>query len=133
MRKLCTLFLLISFFSCSKEELARNLVVSAMTGGQWKVVSYISGTTDLSSDFLSYQFQFRENLTVDALNNAIVEKTGSWTADANARTITSTFSNASMPLVLLNGTWKITNNSWTFVEASQIVNGETRSLRLEKV
>jgi len=132
MRKIFTLLLLSSLFSCNKEEMAKNAVINAMTSGQWKVVSFKDGVTDVTTDFASYKFQFKENLTVDAINNTTVEKTGTWTADANAKTITSTFGNANAPLILLNGTWKITDNSWLFVEATQTVNGKLRSLRLEK-
>jgi hypothetical protein len=35
--------------------------------------------------------------------------------------------------MLLNGTWQITNSDWTFVEASQTINNELRTLRLEKI
>lgn len=132
MRKIFTLLFLFFLCSCNKEEMAKNAVINAMTSGQWKVVSFKDGATDLTTDFAPYKFQFKENLTVDAINNASVEKTGTWTADANAKTITSTFENANAPLILLNGTWKITDNSWTFVVATQTVNGKLRSLRLEK-
>jgi hypothetical protein len=133
MRKIFTLLLLSSLFSCNKEEMAKNAVISAMTSGQWKVVNFKDGATDVTTDFASYKFQFKEDLTVDAINNTMVEKTGTWTADANAKTITSTFDNANTPLILLNGTWKITDNSWTFVEATQTTNGGLRTLRLEKL
>jgi hypothetical protein len=133
MRKIFTLLLLSSLFSCNKEEMAKNAVTNAMTSGQWKVVNFKDGATDVTTDFASYKFQFKENLTVDAINNTMVEKTGTWTADANAKTITSTFDNANTPLILLNGTWKITDNSWTFVEATQTTNGGLRTLRLEKL
>jgi len=133
MRKIFTLLLLSSLFSCNKEEMAKNAVTNAMTSGQWKVVNFKDGATDVTTDFASYKFQFKENLTVDAINNTTVEKTGTWTADANAKTITSTFDNANAPLILLNGTWKITDNSWTFVEATQTTSGGLRMLRLEKL
>jgi hypothetical protein len=86
----------------------------------------------LTTDFAPYLFQFRSNNTVEALNNGTLEKTGNWSADPNARTITSSFANAATTLMLLNGTWQVTKNSWTFVEASQTVNGEARTLRLDK-
>ena len=133
MRKIFTLLLLSSLFSCNKEEMAKNAVTNAMTSGQWKVVNFKDGATDVTTDFASYKFQFKENLTVDAINNTTVEKTGTWTADANAKTITSTFDNANAPLILLNGTWKITDNSWTFVEATQTTSGGLRMLRLENL
>jgi hypothetical protein len=124
---------LLFFARCSKEEIQRNAVMSAMTSGQWKVVSFDSAGTSLTSGFSGYQFQFKEAGSVDAIKNGTVDKTGTWSADANARTITSLFTNGGNPLALLNGTWKITNNSWTFVEATLIINNEERKLRLEKV
>lgn len=133
MKKLCTVFLLVLLFSCNKEEMARNAVVNAMTSGYWKVVAFKNGTSDVTAEFSPYKFQFKENLTVDAINNTTLEQTGNWTADANAKTITSTFSNAVQPVMYLNGTWQITKSDWTFVEASQTVNGELKTLRLEKL
>jgi len=133
MRKLCILFLLPFLFSCSKEEMQKNAVINAMTGGQWKVVSFKKGAADVTTDFASYKFQFKENYTVDAINNSTIEKTGTWTADPNAKTISSSFIDANATLTLLNGTWQITNSDWTFVEASQTIGGELRTLRLEKI
>lgn len=126
------IFLIISF-GCNKEKKAENLVVQAMVNGQWKVTNFNKGGTDMTSDFASYQFQFKNNFTVDALNSGSVEKTGSWNADATSQSITSNFQNAVNPVALLNGTWIITNNSWTWVEAKQSVNGELMSLRLDKL
>jgi hypothetical protein len=117
---------------CIKQK-QENMVVDAMVNGQWKVTSFKRGATDLTTDFASYKFQFKSNFTVDAINNGNVERTGSWDADANAQTITSNFTAAVDPVVLLNGTWQITNNSWTWVEARQTVNGELFSLRLDKL
>ena len=135
MIKIYTLCLLFLVIGCNKqvEKIQRNAVIDAMTSGQWKVSSYKNGSTDETASFSPYQFQFKDDFSVDAINSGSVEKTGSWTADAAAKTITSTFSNAGNPLLFLNGTWKVTNNSWTFVEANQTVNGELRTLRLDKL
>ena len=133
MKTISALFFLLLITSCNKEEIQQNAVISAMTNGQWKVVNFVNAGTNVTTDFAAYKFQFKDNLTVDAINNNVVEKTGAWNADANARTITSNFNNAGNPLALFNGTWKITNNSWTFVEANLTVNNETRILRLEKL
>lgn len=108
------------------------MVVQAMVNGQWKVTNFNKGGTDITTSFAVYKFQFKTDLTVDAINNGNIEKTGSWNADANAQSITSNFTNAVNPLALLNGTWAITNNSWTWVEAKQTLNGELLSLRLDK-
>lgn len=133
MSKVFTLFLFFFFIGCNKEEMAKNAVLDAMTSGYWKVVSFKKGTVEVTADFSSYKFRFKENLTVDAINQTTIEMTGSWNADPNAKTITSSFINASNPIGLLNGTWQITKSDWTFVEASQTVNGELRFLRLEKI
>jgi hypothetical protein len=133
MKQIYTLVLLSFLCGCSKEQLVKNAVIDAMTSGQWKVVNFKNDNTDITSEFASYTFQFKENLTVDAINNAALETTGTWTADGNARTISSTFNNANATITLLNGTWQITDNSWTYVVASQSVNGTIRSLRLEKL
>ena len=133
MKQIYTLILLSFLCGCSKEQLVKNAVIDAMTSGQWKVVNFKNDNTDKTSDFAVYKFQFKENLTVDVINNTSVETTGTWTADGNARTISSTFNNANATITLLNGTWQITDNSWTYVVASQSVNGTIKSLRLEKL
>ena len=134
MKKLQAFILLFILTGCSKEiqKQQENLVVQAMTNGQWVVTSYVKGSTDLTSGFTNYKFQFRTNFTVDAIYNGTLEKTGTWNADASAQTITSVFSGATNPLVLLNGTWNITNTTWTSVQANQTVAGELTTLRLDK-
>jgi hypothetical protein len=132
MKKLYPLLLLSILVGCKKEKKAENIVIQAMVNGQWKVTNFSKGGTDMTTSFSTYKFQFKTDFTVDAINNGSVEKTGSWNADAAAQSITSTFSNAVNPVALLNGTWAITNNSWTWVEAKQTLNGELLSLRLDK-
>jgi hypothetical protein len=128
-------FLVFVLAGCKKiiEAAQENTVMKAMTDGQWKVTRFKRDSADATVSFAPYLFQFRTDNTVEAINNNAVESKGNWTADATARTIASSFgSNAAATLQLLNGTWAITNNSWTFVEATQTVNGEVRTLRLEK-
>ena len=130
------LIILLCLFGCKKqiEKIQTDLVIQAMTTGQWKMVSFKDGSTDLANDFAPYLFQFKTDYTVDAIRNSSIESSGTWDADASAKTITSYFSTqASNPLPFLNGTWKITKNSWTYVEANMTVNGVLRTLRLEKI
>jgi hypothetical protein len=131
MKLLYALIFLFITTGCIKKK-QEDIVIDAMVNGQWKVTNFNKGGTDKTPDFATYKFQFKTNFTVDAINNGSLEKTGSWNADAGAQTITSSFSNAVSPLVLLNGTWKITNNSWTWVVAQQTLNGELLNLRLDK-
>jgi hypothetical protein len=135
MKNILLLTLIFLFTACGEkvETTQQNIILDAMTNGQWKVTSFRMGSMDHTADFTSYKFQFKTNSTVDALNSGSLEKTGTWQADPAARTISSQFANASSTLTLLNGTWVITDNSWTYVIASQTVNGTVYSLRLDKL
>ncbi|NTS42793.1 hypothetical protein HRG84_18035 [Flavisolibacter sp. BT320] len=134
MKLLVTFLGLVLMTGCKKlkENIQEDMVIKAMTDGQWRVSSFTKGNENKTADFSAYRFQFRSNKTVEALNNGTKEKTGSWEADPDSRTITSHFSDATTTVMLLNGTWKITRNSWDFVEATQTVNNEVCKLRLDK-
>lgn len=116
----------------TKEQIKEDMVIKALTDGQWRMTNFTRSGNNITSDFAPYRFQFRANNTVEAINNGAIEKTGSWSADPTARTISSSFSNAAATLLLLNGTWQMTKNGWTFVEATQTVGGEILTLRLDK-
>jgi hypothetical protein len=103
-----------------------------MTDGQWIVSRFMKGNADITPDFSEYKFQFKKDKTVDAIKSGIIEQSGTWSGNALSQTMSSNFLNGSHPVFLLNGTWNITNNSWTFVEASQNVNSELRTIRLDK-
>ena len=136
MKKVYALVFLIAIVGCSKEkkqQIAENLVLKAMTDGQWKVTGFVKGSSNITSSFSSYKFQFKSNLTVDAINNSVVEKTGSWNADPNAQSITSNFVNATDPLIYLNGTWHINQTTWTSVNATQTVGSEVWTLQMDKL
>ena len=135
MKKRYIIVFIAVIFGCSKEKqekVQQNLIVQAMVNGRWKMTSFKRDAVDITADFAPYKFQFKENLTVEAINNGTVEKTGTWNADPAALTITSNFSNAVNPLALLNGTWTINNTTWTSVDASLSISGENRILRLDK-
>lgn len=135
MKNILLIALALSLVGCKKviESVQENIVIKAMTDGQWKITKFTRDATDMTTSFAPYRFQFRADNTVEALNNNAVESKGTWSADAAAKTIASSFAaGATSSLQLLNGTWIITNNSWTFVEATQTVNSEVRTLRLDK-
>lgn len=126
------LFLMTGCIKSAEIKIQTDLVTQAITTGQWKVTYFLDDTTDKTASFSSYLFQFKTNNTVDAINSGTVETTGSWNANATAKTITSNFTSGSSTLQLLNGTWLITNSTWTSVEATLTINGTTRKLRLDK-
>ena len=119
--------------ACKKlvEQKAEDAILKAMTTGKWVITSFTTNGADITSDFSSYTFQYFDNYTVDAIRNGSVEKTGTWQGDANTMSISANFTNVTNPLLLLNGTWHITDNSWTYVNATMTVGSEVRTLRLE--
>lgn len=135
MKKLYALFLLLIVLgSCKKavEKIGEDLVVKAMTDGQWKITKFTQNGTDITSSFSGYKFQYYSNRTVDAILNGTKERTGNWDGNASAMTTWADFPGATNPISLINGTWNITNSGWTYVEATQINGAETKTLRLDK-
>lgn len=135
MKILLPVFCFIFFLpGCKKivEKAQENALVQAMTSGQWVVTSFVQNSNDITSSFSGYKFQYYSNRTVDAIKNGSVEMTGTWDGDISSMTTWASFTNASAPLNLINGSWHIDNNSWTFVVATQTTSGETKTMRLDK-
>lgn len=136
MKPAFTLFLILLIITsgCKKsvEKLQEDAVLQAMTNGKWLVTKYLNGTTDITEQFSTYSFQFHSNRTVDALNNNNLEKSGTWDASAENKTIVANFISSQNPLPYLNGTWTLTKYSFNYVEAKMIINSEERILRLDK-
>ncbi|MES1225717.1 MAG: hypothetical protein ABUT20_60125 [Bacteroidota bacterium] len=135
MKKIVPFIAFIIFLNgCKKtiENIQEDLVIKAMTDGQWAVTSFTKNGANITVDFSPYKFKYYSNKTVDAIKNGSVEKTGNWDGDANSMTTSANFSNAVYPLNLINGSWHIDNNSWTFVVATQTIGSETKTMRLDK-
>lgn len=135
MKKIAAFVLVLALTGCKKtiENIKEDLVIKAMTDGQWKVTSFIVNGNNVTADFTNYRFKYYSNKTVDAINNTVVEKTGSWDGDASTMTTWAQFTGAANPLALINGSWHIDRNSWTYVEASQnTVAGDVKTMRLDK-
>lgn len=135
MKKIGLILLTLALFtSCKKaiEQKAQDAILTAMTDGQWVITNFTTNGTDVTSNFNGYKFQYYDNYTVDAIKNGTLEKTGSWQGDANTMSISANFPSAVDPLLLLNGTWHITNSSWTYVIATMTIGTEVRTLRLDK-
>lgn len=135
MKKIIPLVLLVVLLAgCKKavEKIQEDLVIKAMTDGQWKVTSFTQNGTNITADFSTYRFKYYSNKTVDAINSGIVEKTGTWDGNASTMTTSANFTSALYPLTLINGSWRIDNNSWTFVVATQSNGTDTKTMRLDK-
>ena len=134
-RPLIFFIFLLFFVSCKKieEKIAEDLVIQAMTNGQWTITKFTQNSTDITTSFSVYKFKYYSNRTVDAIKNGTKEYTGSWDGDAAAMTTWANFPGAISPITLINGTWNITRNSWTYVEATQTNGTEVKTLRLDKL
>ena len=135
MKSIYLLLVLIVLGGCKKtiQEVKQNQLIDIVTSGYWKITNYTRGSTDITSDFSSYKFQFKDNNTIDALVNNTVVKTGQWIGDINAQTVTANFDNPGYPLELLIGVWNIMGGDTKTVIAKLTINGEPRSLKLEKL
>jgi hypothetical protein len=81
MKKLIPLlFIIILLGSCKKtaEKIGEDLVVKAMTDGQWKITKFTQNSTDITSNFSGYKFQYYSNKTVDAILNGVKDRSGNW-------------------------------------------------------
>jgi hypothetical protein len=124
--------------SCNKSNISplpgsqEDLVILAMTSGKWFVKSFSVNGNDSTSRFASYEFQYYSDKTVDAIKNNSSREKGNWDGNSSNMTTYANFPAAVNPLIMINGTWKIDRNSWTFVEASQTNGSEVKRMRLEK-
>ena len=136
MKKLIALFLLFAVLAgCKKtvEKIQEDLIIKAMTDGQWAITSFTLNSTNITADFSTYKFQYYSNKTVDAIKSGTVEKRGTWDGNATTMTTSASFPSATYPLTLINGTWNITNTSWTYVVATQTNGSENKTMRLDKL
>jgi hypothetical protein len=138
-RPILLLLLLLPFLGgCKKvldkvEDAQQQAAIDIVTNGRWKMVAFSTGTNDQLALFNGYLFQFNANQTVDAYQGNTLVMNGTFIYDLNARTITSGFNTTSEPLVLLNGTFRITDSGTDFVKAEMTVNGALRSLHMVKL
>ena len=134
MKQLLIIISLACLTGCKKviEKKAETAIMNAMTDGQWVITTFTSNGTNITTDFSAYRFQYFTNYTVNAIKSGTVENTGNWEGDVNTMSIFANFPNATNPLLLLNGTWHVTDNSWTYVKATMTIGNETRTLRLDK-
>jgi hypothetical protein len=125
--------LAVAFFSCKKyvQQQEENEVINIITNGAWEVQQYLQDTTDITSSFSGYNFQFRTDGTVTGAKGSI-SITGTWAADVNNRTITSNFPPGSGILNDLDGVWTITDSGVDYVVANRKTGTVTDYLKLIK-
>ena len=128
-----SLIILTTSLSCKKfiEKKQRDAIMDAMTTGVWMVEQYFENTSNITSDFLNYEFKFYENGTVTGTLGTNVAN-GTWIADIDKYTITSEFPAAGDPLVKLNYTWLIKDSYLDYVEAETTTPAGKNILHLRK-
>jgi hypothetical protein len=134
MRKLFWLTITICLLgSCKKaiEDKKADIILDAMTNGQWYVYSFVEGTQNITKQFAPYSFQFYRDGKVSGLT-ATTEDKGTWVADPASLSISADFPLSADPVKKLNAVWKVTNNSWDYVKAETTVEGVLKKLYLKK-
>jgi len=126
-------FALLISMSCKKafEKKAQDMVMDAITNGEWIVEQYIEGSNNLSNQFLNYYFKFNSDGSLTGTINSSATS-GTWVTNVSEYTIASNFPSAGDPLKKLNGVWKIKDSYWDFVKAEMATPDGTKLLRLRK-
>lgn len=125
--------LLLTGISCKKaiEQKQDDLILKAITDGTWIVEQYFENGSNISYEFLNYDFKFNANGTVTGII-ATDTTQGTWSGSSSTASITSTFPTSSTPLVKLNAVWKITDSYWDYVEAKTTIGSDSMILHLRK-
>ncbi|MDO6435095.1 hypothetical protein Q4E93_31055 [Flavitalea sp. BT771] len=128
------LFVLFSI-SCKKfiQQQEQKAVMAIITNGYWHVEQYLQNDSNITATFSGYLFKFDADGKVTGTKDN-VSQTGSWSANVDARTITSNFPSATPPVSLLNGIWKIKDSGSDFVLATytDTTLDTSNTLRLKK-
>ena len=119
--------------SCKKaiEKKAQDMVMDAITHGEWVVEQYFEGSNNLSSQFLEYRFKFNEDKSLIGTTSSTSTE-GTWNPNLSAYTITADFPSAGDPLKKLNGLWTIKDSGWDYVKADMQTTDGTKLLILRK-
>ena len=127
------LCLLLLSISCKKaiEEKQDGLIMKAITDGTWIVEQYFENGSNISYEFLNYDFKFNSNGTVIGAIAGDTTK-GIWSGSSSTASITSNFPTSATPLVKLNAVWKITDSYWDYVEAVTKIGSDSMVLHLRK-
>lgn len=115
------------------ENIAEKKIIEIMVDGQWVVTQFTIDGADQTALFSSYRFKYHSNMTVDAVVNGTIQATGNWGGDVSTRSTWATFTGADVPLIYLNGSWLITNNTNNYVLLTQNTSAGSKFMRLDKL
>lgn len=128
------LILLVVGSGCKKfiEEQQEKVLMNAITNGTWYIEEYRENTTDITSSFSDYEFQFNKDGTLQGKRAGLDPDNGTWQASMQNASITAQFPSAIDPLKKVNGLWKITDSYMNYVEAEMKVADGKKFLHLRK-
>jgi hypothetical protein len=119
--------------SCKKAigNVQRDILIDAITNGIWIVEQYFEGASNISSEFLYYEFRFYDNGTVTSTKSSNITN-GTWAGDIANFSITTQFPAATDTLKKLNGVWRIKDSYWDYVKAEMTTPAGINVLYLRK-
>jgi hypothetical protein len=127
------LIVLMTSVACKKavQNKEEQLLMAAITDGQWYVQQYVEGATDVSAQFSGYTFQFYNTGKVIGFISSDTTS-GTWSGDVNNSSITSQFPTAGDPNKTLNGTWILSTTFTNYVEGYMTTASGKNTLHLAK-
>jgi len=130
---LLVLSLIGSGIACKKqiEQKKEDIIMSAITDGIWVVDYYLENTSDITTNFTNYDFQFYKDGKVTGTKSGNITN-GTWAGDAINYTITSNFASPNDTLTKMNGVWKLTDTYLDYVEAERTTASGKNILYLRK-
>lgn len=133
MRSVLLVMLCVFSISCKKivENVQRGIILDIVTNGQWYVESFAEESTDGTSQFSGYLFQFKDDNTVTASKGVQVQE-GTWREDISDYSLNANFPNATVPLSKLNGKWIWKDSGDDFVVAEKTEGSVKYLLKLRK-
>ena len=130
------LFITLAFTSvgCKKlvEKIQENAITALITENLWLMNSFTEAGTDLTASFSGYEFQFNKDYTLYGLKTGSPTMSGTWSPNIDSLTISTNFPSATGDFKKLNGVFKITNTTTSYVKANRFEGATEYKLWLVK-
>lgn len=121
------------FSSCEKAEqfIQKAVLSQVITSDRWIVETFAVSGTDVTAEYVPYEFEFNKNGTVTAFRST-ESILGDWKEDLNAMSIETHFSDPAVTLQRFNNVWYIGKSAATYVEARAVTATGVLNLKLVK-
>jgi len=126
--------LIFTSVGCKKlvQKIQENAITALITENLWVVHSFSEGGTDLTASFTGYEFQFNKDFTLYGLKTGSPTMSGTWSPNVDSLTIATNFPSATGDFKKLNGLFKITNSTTSYVKANRFEGATEFKLWLDK-